>query len=140
MEDYQLVLRPTLEDQDPLDQTLLRERLLRIPGVIARGDGVFQFGEIDEHGAMIIQARDESIETAIPRAWVHERGPQVFAIVFMMAEWHAYEVYDPQIGEVLIKEAVLQGLVAMRQARLEAEGRGGPPGTRAHFVDPPQED
>jgi hypothetical protein len=134
----------------------MREHLRRIPGVKDQGDGLYTFGERDEHGIMEIEMlvvrdrervpvedlaaedaeRSNGIEVRIPRPWVMPRGPQVFALVFMMAEWNGWEVYDPQIEDTLQKEAVLSGLVAVRQQQLEREGRGGPPGTRAHFLQP----
>ena len=51
-----------------------------------------------------------------------ERGPRVFALVFMLQGWTRWEVFDPQLGDTLQREAVLQGLVAMRQAQMEKEG------------------
>jgi hypothetical protein len=63
-----------------------------------------------------------SIEISIPRFWIKARGPQVFAIVFMMQGWTGFEVYDPQIESTLERETVLQGMVAIRQAQLENQG------------------
>jgi len=63
-----------------------------------------------------------SIEMSIPRYWIKARGPQVFAIVFMIQGWTGWEVYDPQIKSTLERETVLQGMVAMRQAQLENQG------------------
>ena len=57
----------------------------------------------------------------MPRAMVVEKGPRVFALVFMLAEWAKWEVFDPQIDDRLQKEAVLSGLVAMRQAQRDQE-------------------
>lgn len=62
------------------------------------------------------------IEVSIPRYWIKARGPQVFAIVFMMQGWTGWEVYDPQIESTLERETVLQGMVAIRQAQLENQG------------------
>jgi hypothetical protein len=144
----------TVRRDDAFSQSLprqpLRDRLARIPTLEAQGGDLYHFGEPDEHGVMRIElcARDarldsdrfDAIEVVIPRSWVHARGPQVFALVFMMAEWNQWTVYDEQIRDTLQKEAVLQGLVAMRQAQLQKEGRGGPPGTQAHFVEEPSRD
>jgi hypothetical protein len=86
------------------------------------GDGRYEFGERDTDGIMQIQVVPASVRVSIPRSWIPARGPQVFALVFMMAEWLCWEVHDPQIGELLKKDVVLQGLVAMRQAQLAAAG------------------
>jgi len=103
----------------------------RIPTLSAAEPGRYVFGEADEHGQMDLRFAPEGadgtfdrIEVRIPRPWVHAKGPQVFALVFMTAEWIGFEVHDPQIDSVLQKEAVLQGMVAMRQAQLDQE-RGG---------------
>ncbi len=122
----------------------LRQRLRRIPGLENEDANTLTFGDEDEHGLMRIRFRPvadpadsyDGLDVEVPRPWVHARGPQVFALVFMIAEWIGWSVYDPQIESTLQKEAVLQGLVAMRQAQLEKEGKGGPPGTQAHFVTP----
>jgi hypothetical protein len=74
----------------------------------------------------ILATADDSISIHIPRPWVMERGPQVFALVFMTAEWCDGEVYDPQIEDTLQKETVLQGLVAVRQAQREQEEPSAP--------------
>jgi hypothetical protein len=151
---YLLLLRsdPTYARWAPRDA--LRDHLRRIPNLMHQGDDLYHFGEQDEHGVMQVEfqivrdgeqippdswteedkERCNGVEVRIPRAWVMDRGPQVFALVFMIAEWYGWQVFDPQIGDTLQKEAVLQGLVAMCQRRLQAEGRGGPPGTQAHFV------
>ncbi|HKI83622.1 MAG TPA: hypothetical protein VKA63_04730 [Candidatus Krumholzibacteria bacterium] len=75
-------------------------------------------GHADESAADLMR----SIEISIPRFWIKARGPQVFAIVFMMQGWTGFEVYDPQIDSTLERETVLQGMVAMRQAQLENQG------------------
>jgi hypothetical protein len=55
-----------------------------------------------------------------------ERGPQVFALVFMTSEWCHGEVWDPQIEDTLQKDVVLQGMVAVRQAQREQERQFAP--------------
>ncbi len=105
----------------------LEERLVAIPGVRRLEDGSYEFAEEGDRGAMGIrflpaEGQLESIETEIPRPWVMERGPRVFALVFMLQGWTRWEVFDPQLGDTLQREAVLQGLVAMRQAQMEKEG------------------
>jgi hypothetical protein len=83
--------------------------------------------------------RCDEVEVRIPRPWVIERGPRVFALVFMLAEWAKFEVFDPQIGDNLQKEAVLSGLVAMRQAKREHEARrSDEPVTPAPESDSPE--
>jgi hypothetical protein len=72
---------------------------------------------------MEIVASPERIDIRIPRSWVMERGPQVFALVFMTAEWCNGEVWDPQIEDTLQKDVILQGMVAVRQAQREQEPR-----------------
>lgn len=135
-EDYRLRLQPgsvpASEDAD------IRERLLRIPGVSDQGGGLFHFGQPDADGVMQIRVGDEAIEITVPRPWVHERGPQVFALVFMVAEWRGFEVFDPQIDEPLQKEAVLQGLVAVRQAQRNAEAAGDPSAVRTEAPARPE--
>ncbi len=123
---YALCLRPSARSDAAGSSHESRARLLRIPGVVEVSEGRYEFGEADEHGVMGLDYHDLSIEVSVPRPWVQERGPQVFALVFMLAEWLRWEVYDPQIEDVLVKEAVLQGMVAMRQAQREAEARGHP--------------
>ena len=103
------------------------ERLSSIPGVRSLGAGRFHFGEEDEDGVMSIRLASagevlETIEVSIPRVWVKERGPRVFALVFMLQGWTQWEVFDPQIDDILEREAVLQGLVTVRQAQMEKEG------------------
>jgi len=90
--------------------------------VAEQGNGHYEFGERDAGGIMQIEVAAERVVVLIPRTWVPARGPQVFALVFMMAEWLSWEVHDPQIGGVLKKDVVLQGMVAMRQAQLAAAG------------------
>jgi hypothetical protein len=152
---YRLTLWSDPDGSRELPRRELANRLARIPNLEEASVGLYHFGERDEDGVMEIElllirdgekipltepAGDDGgsynrIEVRVPRSWVMAKGPQVFAIVFMMAEWNRWAVYDEQIEQTLQKEAVLQGLVAMRQAKLEAEGRGGPPGTRAHFAE-----
>jgi hypothetical protein len=80
----------------------------------------YEFGDRDEHGVTEIERRDDGeVEIRVPRPWVMARGPQIFALVFMTAEWCSGEVYDPQIDDTLRKDVVLQGLVAARQAQRE---------------------
>jgi len=120
---YHLHLRPGEAPAASAED--VARRLPSIPQVQAAGPGLFRFGEGDEDGVMELRLRGEplqSVEVTIPRAWVMERGPQVFALVFMVQGWTGYEVYDPQIDDTLQREAVLQGLVAMRQARRDQEG------------------
>lgn len=136
---YQLALRPAAPAsagaaapsgaaaQDPeaapaSDSSRLADRLRRVPQVADRGNGRYEFGERDADGIMQIEVLPAQVQVLIPRPWVMSRGPQVFALVFMMAEWLGWEVHDLQIGSVLKKDVVLQGLVAMRQAQLLARG------------------
>jgi len=107
----------------------------------------YEFGEPDEHGVMSIglgrggdQTPDDhfdKIEISIPRPWVQSNGPQVFAIVFMIQGWTDWVVYDPQIGDTLQREVVLQGLVAMRQAQMETDANARVP--RPELKMPPGE-
>ena len=135
---YQLLLRGEEACSIPASIDDIALHLGRIPSRRRSSARSFEFGEADEHGVMKLEfqasqdgaqiAPDDEITThcldiTVPRAWVHERGPQVFAIVFMAAEWLGWTVYDPQIEDSLQKDDVLQGLVAMRQARLVAEGK-----------------
>ena len=96
--------------------------------------------------------RCDEVEIRMPRPWVMAKGPRVFALVFMLAEWAKWEVFDPQIEDVLHKEVVLSGLVAMRQAQREQERKdagggdepiGPPPMTEeyrpATSAPPPEE-
>lgn len=101
---------------------LVGERLGRIPGTSNPAPGHFTFGAVDEHGQMEFVV-DETIGIRIPRPWIRERGPQVFALVFMVAEWCQGEVFDPQINDILQKEVVLQGMVTVREAQREQEQR-----------------
>jgi hypothetical protein len=117
---YQLFIRPRPGAEFDADERMLSSRLGRIPGVEESGPGAFRFGEPDEHGVMEIEWREDGeIAMRVPRPWVHERGPQVFALIFMTAEWCDGEVFDPQIDDVLRKDVVLQGMVAVRQAERE---------------------
>jgi len=124
---YRLVLRCGDAENASEHTSAAVDRLLRIPGVVDCGQGSYEFGKADAAGVMALRFGDESIDIEIPRAWVSERGPRVFALVFMLAEWLRWEVYDPQIEETLKKEVVLQGMVAMRQAQRERELRGDRP-------------
>ena len=140
-ETYTLLLRSDERHSRPADREGLIGHLLRIPGAVETAPDRFEFGDADEHGVMELDAfvhrdgqrlrpedvrddeagRCDEMEVRIPRPWVMERGPRVFALVFMLAEWAKWEVFDPQIGDSLQKEAVLSGLVAMRQAQREHE-------------------
>lgn len=131
---YELSIRASGSGSFDPDPEMLGTRLGRIPGVTRQAGGRFTFGEADAHGQMQIDAGDP-IRVRIPRAWVMERGPQVFALVFMTAEWCGGEVYDPQIDDTLKKEVVLQGMVAVRQARREQEQETTAPETPAPQVD-----
>lgn len=145
---YTLSLRSDAARSASTDRADLLARLLRIPGVQPSDDLVdsYEFGDRDEHGVMSLEffvcrggvrvpaeevtdeegARCHEVEVRIPRPWVLDRGPRVFALVFMLAEWAKWTVFDPQIGDTLEKEAVLSGLVAMRQKQrdLEASAAG----------------
>lgn len=119
---YHLVIRARPDARFEPDPGMLAERLERIPGVSIEGPRRFTFGEADEHGQMEILAPENGeIGIRIPRPWVMEKGPQVFALVFMAAEWCGGEVFDPQIDDTLRKDVVLQGLVAARQAQRERD-------------------
>lgn len=125
---YRLELRDPANPAPGLARAEIERKWQKIPTLSEAEPGRFVFGDADEHGQMDLRfdpadAADtfDRIQVQIPRAWVHARGPQVFALVFMTAEWIDFEVHDPQIDSVLQKEAVLQGLVAMRQAQLEQE-------------------
>ena len=123
---YRLAIRARDGQEFDPDSRMLESRLGRIPGVRIDGRGHFSFGEADEHGVMEIEVEDSGcIAIRIPRPWVMERGPQVFALVFMAAEWCHGEVFDPQIDDTLQKEVVLQGLVAVRQAWRERDQQSG---------------
>lgn len=138
---YELVIRARAGESFTPDPAMLAERLDRIPGVTVEGPRRFAFGEADEHGRMEIVARETGpVEISIPRPWVMERGPQVFALVFMTAEWCGGEVFDPQIDDTLRKDVVLQGLVAVRQAQREQQAQGRPDAGRGATTpaeDPP---
>lgn len=149
---YRILLRPRETQSPQLECAPVREKLKAVPGVSARDEGLHHFGEEDEHGVMTIRLSAESaaegtspagesasarehessadtlrsIEISIPRFWIKARGPQVFAIVFMMQGWTGFEVYDPQIESTLERETVLQGMVAIRQAQLENQGQRVP--------------
>jgi len=124
---YELTIRARPDGAFNPDVEMLDARLGRIPGVGITSPGSYRFGEPDEHGVMEISVRETgSISIRIPRAWVMDRGPQVFALVFMTAEWCDGEVHDPQIDDTLQKETVLQGMVAVRQAQREQELKSAP--------------
>lgn len=142
---YVLLLRSDASHARASESSRLTAHLARIPGVDESTNAArtYTFGEIDDHGQMTLEFftcrgprriapgeetaeerdRCDEVEVRIPRPWVIERGPRVFALVFMLAEWAKWEVFDPQIGDTLQKEAVLSGLVAMRQAKREREAR-----------------
>jgi len=148
---YRILLRPREGQSPELECASVQDRLPSVPGISSRSKRLFHFGEEDEHGVMTIRLSLEgsadatsegsssesaspkneietsagamrSIDVTIPRPWVKQRGPQVFAIVFMMQGWTGWEVYDPQIESTLERETVLQGMVAMRQIELEKQG------------------
>lgn len=124
---YELLIRARPQGDFKSDPGMLETRLGRIPGVTSDGERRWTFGEPDEHGAMEIEALETGqVRVRFPRAWVNERGPQVFALIFMTAEWCDGEVYDPQIDDTLRKEVVLQGMVAVRQAQREQETKSAP--------------
>lgn len=126
---YHLTLRPSAAKEASDGPDAVVGRLLRIPGVREVEPRRYEFGEADEHGIMRLEFEAAAVEISIPRTWVQARGPQVFALVFMLAEWLGWEVYDSQIEDVLVKETVLQGMVAMRQAQRERDLREkGPSG------------
>jgi hypothetical protein len=134
---YELLIRARPEGDFRPDPEMLETRLGRIPGVTATGPGSWQFGETDEHGSMGIEALETGqVRIRFPRPWVNDRGPQVFALVFMTAEWCDGEVYDPQIDDTLRKDVVLQGMVAVREAKREQETKSAPE-TPAPKSDPP---
>jgi len=140
---YTLLLRSDASHPRPAEREGLLRHLTRIPGVVERGPDAFVFGDEDEHGIMELDvfvrrdgarveprdvrddesARCDEVEVRVPRAWVMENGPRVFALIFMLAEWAKWEVYDAQIDDTLNKEAVLSGLVAMRQAQRDADAK-----------------
>jgi hypothetical protein len=128
---YQLVIRACAGKKFDSNAQMLESRLGRIPGVTVEAGGRFRFGEADQHGVMEIVASSEGVDFRIPRPWVMERGPQVFALVFMTAEWCHGEIWDPQIEDTLQKDVVLQGMVAVRQAQREKEQPGTSAGTPA---------
>lgn len=140
---YTLLLRSDAARSTSTDRADLLARLRRIPGVEPSDDRVdsYEFGDRDERGVMSLElfvcrdgarvpaeevtdeagSRCHEVEVRIPRAWILDRGPRVFALVFMLAEWAKWTVFDPQIGDTLQKEAVLSGLVAMRQKQRDLE-------------------
>jgi hypothetical protein len=133
---YRILLRADEAESRTLPRAGVRERLRSVPKLVAKstehGDEHHEFGEADEHGVMTLTLRGpdretlSAIEVEIPRPWVMDNGPQVFALVFMLQGWTDWEVYDPQIEGTLHREAVLQGLVAMRQGRMQEEGKKVP--------------
>lgn len=143
---YTLLLRSDASYARPAEREGLLRHLTRIPGVVERAPDRYVFGDEDEHGIMELDvfvrrdgarveprdvsddesARCDEIEVRVPRPWVMENGPRVFALIFMLAEWAKWEVHDTQIDDTLQKDAVLSGLVAMRQAQRNAEASGDP--------------
>jgi len=129
MDRYHILIRPLDDGDGDASVADLAARLLRIPTVERDGERSFRFGDADDDGQMLFELeggaadRFERVAFSIPRGWVPRRGPQVFALVFMVRDWIGFEAYDPQIDDVLNKEAVLQGLVAMRQAELNQKER-----------------
>lgn len=126
---YTLELREGPDFDGEVTRPRLHDRLLRIPGLEEGSPGHYSFGEPDEHGRMEMELRGEGervegMEVRIPRPWATSKGPQVWALVFMAAEWAGWEVYDPQIDGTLEKQVVLSGLVAMRQQQRGQAGRG----------------
>lgn len=128
---YTLELREGPGFDGEITRPRLQDRLLRIPGLEEAAPGLYSFGEPDEHGRMEMELREgpgdsiAGMEVRIPRPWATSKGPQVWALVFMAAEWAGWEVYDPQIGDTLEKQVVLSGLVAMRQQQ-RGQGPAGP--------------
>jgi hypothetical protein len=129
---YRLTLRSDPEHPVDLDRAGLRMRLSAVPTVTDLGEGRYHFGEADENGVMELTQLESAagMSVSIPRPWVMDKGPQVFALVFMIQGWTGWQVFDEQIGETLQREAVLQGLVAMRQARLSEVEREATPRPR----------
>lgn len=129
---YTILLRAGGDAAPGCSREEILRRLRSVPKLQEKGEGRLEFGEADEHGVMTLALLGpdpqllESIEIRIPRPWVMENGPQVFALVFMIQGWTDWEVYDPQIDSTLHREAVLQGLVAMRQARMQERGQRVP--------------
>ncbi|HEX9641600.1 MAG TPA: hypothetical protein VGB13_09835 [Candidatus Krumholzibacteria bacterium] len=130
-DDYRLFLRPPTASGDTRPVEELRAKLTRVPTLEEIDGRHFEFGEADQAGIMKLAletAADEAagqfdrVEITVPRAWLPGRGPQVFALVFMAAEWLGWEVYDPQIEDTLKKDVVLAGMIAMRRAQLDREG------------------
>lgn len=129
--DYRLLLRPHAASIGDRPVEELRSKLTRVPTLEEIDSRHFEFGEADQAGIMRLTLQTAGSEAAqqfdqvdirVPRAWLPGRGPQVFALVFMAAEWLGWEVFDPQIDDTLKKEVVLQGMVAMRRAQLDREG------------------
>lgn len=158
---YILLLRSDATYQRPAEREGLLQHLTRIPGVVERAPDQYVFGGEDANGRMeldVLVRRDgarvepsdvrddeadrcDEVEVRMPRDWVIENGPRAFALVFMLAEWSDWEVYDPQIDDTLQKEVVLSGLVAMRQQQREAEAKAtGQPLEPLGPVPPPAED
>jgi hypothetical protein len=130
-ERYHIILRSASGTSASLAAVAARMR--RVPTLEAQSERRWQFGEPDEHGRLDIEFRGgdgdvfQTVDFAIPRAWVPGRGPQVFALLFMLRDWLGMEAYDPQIDSVLEKEVVLKGLVEMRQAQRDEAARKGKP-------------
>ena len=129
--EYELRLRARGSVGESRSIEELHAKLIRVPTVDEIDGRHFQFGEADDAGIMTLELRTEhdddsgrfeEVEILVPRSWLPARGPQVFALVFMAAEWLGWEVYDPQIDDLLQKDVVLQGMVAMRRAQLDREG------------------
>jgi hypothetical protein len=124
---YELLIRARPEGGFNAAPEMIDRRLGSIPGVTETGPRAWNFGEPDEHGVMEIHSLETGeVSIRIPRPWVVPKGPQVFALVFMISEWCDGEVFDAQIEDTLQRETVLQGMVAMRQAQREQELKSAP--------------
>lgn len=153
---YTLLLRSDAGHARPAAREGVVNHLTRIPGLAERGPDRWAFEDdgtelmqldlfVRRDGARVEprEVRDDEadrcdeIEVRMPRAMVVEKGPRVFALVFMLAEWAKWEVFDPQIDDRLQKEAVLSGLVAMRQAQRDQEATR-PAATTAAPPPPPE--
>jgi hypothetical protein len=130
-ERYHIILRSASGAKSSLPPLAVRMR--RVPTLEALDERHWCFGEADAHGRLELEfcggAGDEfeTVDFSIPRPWVPSRGPQVFALVFMLRDWLGMQAYDPQIDSLLDKEVVLKGLVAMRQAQRDHEAAKGKP-------------